>query len=250
MHKWFPVLSAVMLLAACDQPQEQQVAPVTLEESAISVQAKTETEDMVQASSHTLTCDGDYSKAEGFDVFLAQLKQAVAAKDAAFIAQMADEDIRYNFGDGGGKAGFLADWKLDSTPEESPFWQEMENILRIGGYVETDWAAGITVLFPCTFRELAEDNWLRDGDQPFSALDYMVVIREDAVLKDNTGADFRQLAFGEVVKPVEGAQDRYATHDGLEGTISGDAVRSPLDYRAFFRKKDGEWKMPLFIAGD
>lgn len=38
--------------------------------------------------------------------------------------------------------------------------------------------------------------------------------------------------------------------DGRAGYISSQHVRSPIDYRAFFTKKDGRWRMVMLLAGD
>lgn len=38
--------------------------------------------------------------------------------------------------------------------------------------------------------------------------------------------------------------------DGQAGYISSQYVRSPIDYRAFFTKKDGRWRMVMLLAGD
>ena len=44
--------------------------------------------------------------------------------------------------------------------------------------------------------------------------------------------------------------ETYRTFDGLKGCVDPAHVRSPIDYRAIFKKTDGEWKMISFLAGD
>jgi hypothetical protein len=40
-----------------------------------------------------------------------------------------------------------------------------------------------------------------------------------------------------------------ATHDGKRGWVNMSEIHSPVGYRALF-KKNKEWKMTAFIAGD
>ena len=41
-----------------------------------------------------------------------------------------------------------------------------------------------------------------------------------------------------------------ALRDGRRGYVHSRYVRSPIDYRAYFRKKDGRWWMVMLLAGD
>lgn len=239
-HRLLAFASALLLLAACDQQQEGAAAKKKQWQHALTG---------VEETDHTLACPDDFSEAEGFDAFLADLKQAVAEKDAEFILAMADDRIRYSFGAEGGKEGFVAAWKLD-TPEESPFWEVMAEVLRIGGYASSLDGLETMVVFPCTFGELPLDSWVYMSDTLFSPYDYAVVVRAEAVLYDDAGNALRNLKPGEVLRRVGESQSRFSTHDGLTGNVHTVTVRSPLDYRAFFQRKDGEWTMPLFIAGD
>jgi hypothetical protein len=38
--------------------------------------------------------------------------------------------------------------------------------------------------------------------------------------------------------------------DGRSGYIHSRFVRSPVDYRAYFARKDGRWRMVMLLAGD
>lgn len=247
-----PGLLAISL-TACDQPapaphQQDTAIPVAealpVLEEAVPVTGS-------EGSDYLLLCPADYEKAEGFPEFLARLQAAVAQKDAAFIAAIAADDIKFDFGGGYGKADFLAEWQLDATPEDSPIWQELEAMLELNGYVVqgTDVPEG-AVIFPCTFRMPPVENWMFAANPELDGFDYVVVTARDAELKDNHGDTFRPLTYGETLLRVKGAQDRFTTHDGLEGTVDESAIRSPLDYRVFFHKQGDTWVMPIFIAGD
>ena len=43
---------------------------------------------------------------------------------------------------------------------------------------------------------------------------------------------------------------KIETLGGKKGFVSAEFVRSPIDYRACFEKKNGKWKMTAFVAGD
>ena len=43
---------------------------------------------------------------------------------------------------------------------------------------------------------------------------------------------------------------KVARADETEGYVHRDYLRALVDYRAYFEKREGEWKMITFIAGD
>ena len=43
---------------------------------------------------------------------------------------------------------------------------------------------------------------------------------------------------------------RIALPGGGTGYVTAPEFRSPIDYRARFEKRDGRWRMIVFIAGD
>ena len=42
----------------------------------------------------------------------------------------------------------------------------------------------------------------------------------------------------------------FAGHDIRAAFVASDLVRSPIEYRAEFRRIDGRWRMTIFIEGD
>jgi hypothetical protein len=73
---------------------------------------------------------------------------------------------------------------------------------------------------------------------------------EDAAVLATVGhAVFRLDANHALASALEG----WAVVDrgtGTPGFIEGRLTRLPLDYRAFFERRDGAWRMTLFVAGD
>jgi hypothetical protein len=44
--------------------------------------------------------------------------------------------------------------------------------------------------------------------------------------------------------------DRGDAARRAQGFVALQYIRSPVDYRAYFQKSGGRWRMTLFIAGD
>jgi len=98
-----------------------------------------------------------------------------------------------------------------------------------------------------------------------NATEFLVITAEDAPVrvKPNSRAEvIARLAydivrwdssFGPVWETVSGEEyvwRKIVTPDGKRGYVSDKYARSPLDYRASFRKIDGKWKLVLMVAGD
>ncbi|MBV9883866.1 MAG: hypothetical protein JO276_12735, partial [Sphingomonadaceae bacterium] len=74
----------------------------------------------------------DYcTRDRSFVAFRRALNEAVARRDAAFILRMADDDIRYSYGDSSGREGFARFWHLD-RPATSGLWRELREALGLG----------------------------------------------------------------------------------------------------------------------
>jgi hypothetical protein len=56
------------------------------------------------------------------------------------------------------------------------------------------------------------------------------------------------------VLPIEYSQNMQWTTiklgNGKKGYIATQYMRSPIDYRAYFDKVNGTWKLTAFVAGD
>lgn len=224
----FPVLSC-LLLAACDD----KVVP-------------TQEASYAQEGTFAVTCPNHLSGKPAFKELLTGLRKAAANKDAEYIRNLVDDKIKYDFGGGEGKAGFLKKWELDGNAKNSPFWAELNEILRLGGYSESS----DTVIFPCTFLQPAPENWLYKRAPQFSAFDYLVAVHGGALLTDSQGKTSRPLQFGETLLIKDGQERTVVTYDGFVGNAQAADVRSPVDHRMFIQRVGDEWKMTLFIAGD
>lgn len=236
MRQLFTLISCLVLLVACDQQEPQA------EQTSMEVTAPT--------GSHLMACPNLSKELPEAQAFLGRLNTAIKNKDVAFISDLVDEDIKFSFGDEGGKAAFLNQWEFKHNAEGTEFWPTIRTMLDLGGYVQRNDAGAVSaIVFPCTFHELPADNWLVMENPTLSAFDYNVAIKPTP-LTDAEGNTQRMLERGEVVALSKNLEGTIRTYDGLEGQADAAALRSPVDYRMFLTPSDGAWKLTLFIAGD
>nr|MDA3846650.1 hypothetical protein [Vallitaleaceae bacterium] len=67
------------------------------------------------------------------DLFVLNLKEAVANKDDVLLLSLIATDIKYSFGADNGKESFTTTWQLDTDPANSELWPVLENLLIYGG---------------------------------------------------------------------------------------------------------------------
>ena len=195
--------------------------------------------------SHVITCPTQEPAAPGFADFLTKLKQAVAKKDVDYIKSIVADTIRSNYAGDDSKDAFLSYWKLNHFSELSEFWGEMYDLLALG--YDPSNTKGDTIVYPCTFGELPKHDWIAvkyPDDVPYG---YQVVVHEGVDLMSSDHKLLRRLAFLETVRFND---EKVTTFDGLTGDAEKFSLRSPTDYRAFFTREKGVWKLTTFIAGD
>ena len=169
---------------------------------------------------------------------------------------MVDEDIDLSFGGSAGHDDFrdmlLVDpgslsqefqYEEDRLREER--WADLEEVLRLGGQFQD---GGETFLAPYT--------WTYELSEGMDAFETFFVIASGVALRD------RPIRFGEVIRRLDydvvqfidwidgTGYSKVRLSDGTEGYVFDTYLRAHVDFRAIFRKQDGEWKMTVFIAGD
>ena len=182
-------------------------------------------------------CAADPSFAE----FRDGLRRAIAGRDREQILASVVDDIEIGFGGDRGRADFARAWALE-RPQTSPLWHELEEALRLGCAVDADGSYWSPSLF------LA-----REVDDPFGT---MLAIQPGAALHaapDTSSGVVAALDWDllTVLQWEEGAAWQLVQlSDGRSGYVRTEALRSPVDYRAGFRRIDGSWRMIAFLAGD
>jgi hypothetical protein len=191
-------------------------------------------------------------KDASFLAFRTKLIAAAKRRDAKYIVSIVDRNILNSYGGDGGIEEFKKMWKI--TSPSSKFWTEFSAAINNGGtFSEEDGAKIFSA--PYTFNGFPED---------LDAFDYSAIFGNNVNLRakpDLNSKTIAQLSYN-IVKvdypnsvKTRGREDEYSwlkieTLGGRKGFVKAEFVRSPIDYRAGFEKKNGSWKMIYFIAGD
>lgn len=178
--------------------------------------------------------------------FRNRLLQAVVEKDAAFIESVLAPDIELSFGGHSGLADFREIWKPEQP--DSELWEELGEVLRLGGTFEPDGS----FIAPYLFSRLPDH---------LDPTDYLVVVGDGVALRAAPKSDaaiVARLSYDIVTpEPLEKdagpgrhAWSKVRTANGRSGYVARRFLRSPLQDRAGFAKRDGQWRMIFFLAGD
>ena len=194
------------------------------------------------AAPHRLPPVDQCASDRSFVAFRNALRAAIARRDRAFILATVADNIEVDFGGGAGRATFARTWRLD-RPQSSRLWDELGRVLALG-------CARSQGEFYAPAMAVTGDDVFED---PFTQA---VAIRPNAEVRAAADAASRVVATlaWDIVTVPEWAQDaawqRVELADGRTGYMRSTDLRSPIDYRAAFRRIGGRWRMTAFIAGD
>jgi hypothetical protein len=182
-------------------------------------------------------------------VFLAfrdQLARAVETRDTHGLLDLVSDEIQMSIRDKAkrGKSAFIAEWGLvGAHAHESPLWDKLRETLKLGGAFEEG-----------EFR--APYVWARWPSR-FPHLDFFAVLSKSAAVHAKAEESSRTLEtltqeivgrFDELPNPPGWKAVRAP--DGVTGYVRAEDVRSPVDFRALFRREKSGWRLALFAAGD
>jgi hypothetical protein len=177
-----------------------------------------------------------------FFTFRARLLQVIARRDAAALLEIVDPDIKNGFGDDNGKAAFERQWQPSSA--DSPLWETLAGVLALGG------------------RRSGEDGFIAPyvfaaWPDELDGFEHVAVVGDRVRVRRSASAAAAEIAVVSFAVLRRGRDDQapeawtpVIAPDGKTGYISSQYVRGPIDYRAFFTKKDGGWRLVLLLAGD
>ncbi len=180
--------------------------------------------------------------------FRNDFKAIVARKDANALMKIVTPNIKNSFGGDDGAANFKKMWKPQEA--KSDVWPVLKLVLDMGGNFDskTEFSA------PYVYSAFPSDL---DG------FETIVVTAPDAVMRDKPKADatvVRKLDHDilTIVTPAKKLQHEAGPSDWLEvkdaagkhGFVVQHDLRSPIDFRAGFKKIKGRWRMVDLVAGD
>lgn len=189
-------------------------------------------------------------KDPSFQAFRAELIEAAKNRDAKFVLNILDPDMLNSFGGDGGVKEFREWWKPANPNSE--LWGILIEILSMGGSFspenKNDFCA------PYVFHKLP--------DLDLDPFDHSVIIGENVRVRDQAGLTspiIATLSYDIVAladpstNPVKKDGHTWIgikLSNGKTGFVSKQFIRSSIDYRACFTKKNGRWWMTALVAGD
>lgn len=183
-----------------------------------------------------------------FVAFRTKLQSIIGNRDAKGLRGCLADDVLNNYGGGKGIEAFNSVWKPDD--EQSPVWPALAGVIKLGGYF------GGTKVFTAPYVYAA---WPR----AYGRLDFVAVTSADAVIRaapDPGSAVVRKLDHDllEVIQSASMPQHEAGPDDwdevkdlrGNRGFVLVRDVRSALDFRVTFEKRNGKWMIASFMSGE
>ncbi|EOQ86962.1 hypothetical protein LEP1GSC202_0184 [Leptospira yanagawae serovar Saopaulo str. Sao Paulo = ATCC 700523] len=192
------------------------------------------------------------SKDKSFMEFKTKLQKVLKSKDRKALEPLIASDIHFSFGPESGKKDFLKSFQLTEKPNESDFWELLSNTIELG-FRQNQEGQMVAPYFFETFPSEFD---------PFS---HYLVIGKNVNVREQASKDSKSLALlsYQIVRSEADDLDgrrlekesncnwkKICTPQGKPGFVCDRFVRSPLDYRAFFEKRKGQWMLAIFVAGD
>ncbi|MCI5157153.1 MAG: SH3 domain-containing protein [Candidatus Electrothrix sp. AUS1_2] len=179
-------------------------------------------------------------------LFIKQLRSAVQERNANKLQRMMSDDIKLTFGP-----------TFKKTPEEilelknpkSHIWNELDAVLRLGGAF-----IGKSYCIPYTYASFPPEL------DPYA---YQVIIKPSVVARISPDRNAEKVALLDfaIVRTDSGAStmitgtksDRWVKiylNNNQEAYVLENTLRSPIDYRACFERREKGWVMTHLISGD
>jgi hypothetical protein len=240
-----------LLLAACSQadaPSDE------MEQAAVDMVAAVEGEP-AQLARGPFAPRNECAELPGAAQFLHDLNAAVADRDGEALVGLGAEDIKLDFGGGGG----TAELRRRLTEPGASLWTELMELIELGcaansqGGLTLPWyfEQQIPVADPFgAFVVTGTDVPLRSGP----GADAPVLARLDwaAVELAPGGAEAEGMRHVRVV-PEPGQGEDSAGGPGPQpptGYVAEEDLRSIVDYRLTAASRNGKWRIISFLAGD
>jgi hypothetical protein len=183
-----------------------------------------------------------------FAAFRKKLQAIVARKDYSGLKKCLARDVLNNFGGGKGIEAFESAWKPKDS--HSAVWPAMAGVLQLGGYFDDK----TTFSAPYVYAAWPDD---------LDSFNFVAVTNPQAVIRKTADAkapvvkkldhDLLEVIQSQGMPQHEASADDWEEvkdRKGNRGFIQVRDVRSPLDFRATFQKRNGKWVVASFVSGE
>lgn len=224
-----PAIAMSTLLASCSATQTPDVGA---ESGALML--------MTESYAPQDECSSDPAASE----FVSELQSAVAARDTEAVLSLAASDIKLSFGGDYGRVRLREMLNRD----EDEIWAELDSLMPLGCALD-----GERVVLPWYYAQ----QYHAELD-PFAA---NLVIGDDvplyATADGNEEVGRLDWAMVELASYLDRTYDadrdsrwHVQTDNGTRGYVEETQLRGLLDYRLEAERRDGNWQIVFFLAGD
>lgn len=223
--------------AEATAPRPVQSAPIESPVARATAPESTATPD--DSSELTFAPRDECSGQVGLPEFRAQIAASMHARDAARFTALAAPDVQLDYGGGSGRTELT---RRLNDPHRG-LWDELDQILQLGCGVEGD-----LVVLPWVFWNVPDD---------IDAYRAMIVLGEavpllaqpDPAARVQAKLNWALVTVSDGFKPTA-RFSAVTTRGGQKGFIETARLRSLLDYRLIAERRNDQWQITAFIAGD
>jgi hypothetical protein len=186
--------------------------------------------------------------------YVSRLKDAVNAKDVDYLKTAIGDSTYYTTGGNRGWAEFMKFWKLENSPDQSPLWTTLEDVISLSGaFYGIDRSLFVA---PYYFTV-----WPQDLDPG----GYGVIVGEEVRLQSAPSLDAEAIdtlrydivqyvgnhsAETTIINGKSFPWYEVETLDSKKGWVYGQFFRSPQGYRIGFRNTGGNWRIIFFVTSE
>ena len=183
-----------------------------------------------------------------FSRFRRELESSVAKRDLGRLTPLMAPGIRLSFGSAVSDPDFRLHRRSEAGGEglwQNALWDELEKVMRLGCATARDGAGNEYRAWPAMF--ITGDRF--DGYETWVSLPGAVQRR----LPRKGAPIVQRLPPWTVLHEIGDGTMPYIevrTPKGRRGFVARSELRSLIDYRLVAQRRDGDWRITAFVAGD